>query len=231
HSTYPIQDIEQAFEILQSESKPLMVILDYGDTNLDQLEEYLSYEKKVIVNSNIKSKNGLINIALVGSGAFASAVHVPNISKLSKKYNLYAVMNRTGQSAKYIANTYGAKYATTSYDEIINDQDIDAVLIATRHDSHAELSLRALNANKHVFVEKPLAINQSELDAIKKFYDSNHTSDKPILFTGFNRRFSPYSNEIRKHTNNRINPLMIQYRMNAGYLPDDHWVHKDGGRI
>jgi predicted dehydrogenase len=103
------------------------------------------------------------------------------------------------------------------------------VLIATRHDSHAELVLKSLKAGKHTFVEKPLAVNQTELDLIKEFY--NEPGEKPVLMTGFNRRFSPFATEIKKHTSKRINPLFIQYRMNAGHIPLDQWVHEHGGRI
>lgn len=104
------------------------------------------------------------------------------------------------------------------------------ILIATRHDSHAELALQALRAGKHVFVEKPLSTTQEGLDTIKVFY-ADGIENKPVLFTGFNRRFSIYAQEIKKHTDQRINPLFIHYRMNAGYIPLDHWVHEDGGRI
>jgi predicted dehydrogenase len=103
------------------------------------------------------------------------------------------------------------------------------VLIATRHDSHAELVLKSLKAGKHTFVEKPLAVNQNELDLIKEFY--NTPGEKPVLMTGFNRRFSQFATEIKKHTDKRINPLFIQYRMNAGHIPLDQWVHEHGGRI
>jgi predicted dehydrogenase/threonine dehydrogenase-like Zn-dependent dehydrogenase len=232
HSVHPIKNIGEAFNLLQSEDSPLIVLLDYGSVNLEKLEQYVKIDKKIIVNTNIKKKNKAVNIALIGSGAFATAVHLPNIDILKNKLNLSAVMNRTGKSAKYAAQTYGANYATTNYEDILKDDDIGAVLIATPHGNHAELSLRALKANKHVFVEKPLAISSKDLEQIKLFYkQENGNHNKPILFTGFNRRFSPYSNEIRKHTDQRNNPLFIQYRMNAGYLPADHWVHKDGGRI
>ncbi len=231
HSSVKIKDVEKAFELLASEDKPLIVLLDYGKVDLSQIDDYINHDKKIVINSKINTKKDIINIALIGSGAFATSVHMPNISRLSNKYNFHAVMNRTGKSAKYAAQTYGAKYATTNYCDILNDKDIDAVLIATGHDSHADLTLQALNANKHVFVEKPLAVNEVDLQKIEEFYKNEKQSKSPVLFTGFNRRFSPYSNEIRKHTNNRINPLFIQYRMNAGYLDKDHWVHKDGGRI
>ena len=230
NGVYPIEEVTQAYESLQADNKPLMVLLDYGQVELGKIHEYLNQDKKVILHTNANKNKSIINVALVGSGGFATGMHMPNIEKLSNKYKLHAVMSRTGHSAKSVAKQYGATYATTNLEDVLNDKDIDLVMIATRHDSHASLVLQALKAGKHVFVEKPLATNQQELDLIKEFYGSN-VENKPVLFTGFNRRFSKYSSEIKKHTSKRNNPLLIQYRMNAGFIPLDHWVHENGGRI
>ena len=229
-SKYNIEQVTEAFESLQvSGAKPLMVLLDYGKVELGNIKNYLNHDRKVVLNSNPVKKE-IINIALVGAGGFATGMHLPNIEKLSSKYKLYAVVNRTGHKAKTVAEQYGASYTTTNYEDILKDENVDLVLIATRHDSHASLVLQALKAGKHVFVEKPLAINQAEIEQIKEFYSSD-IANKPMLFTGFNRRFSKYAVEIRKHTDKRVNPMMIRYRMNAGFIPLDHWVHEDGGRI
>ncbi len=229
-SVFNIDNVDQAFKKLQSESKPLMVLLEYGDFETKLIDKYLNHDRKIIINNILKIDKKTINFALIGSGSFATSVHMPNLSSLSSKYKLHAVMNRTGNSAKYVAERYNASYSTTNYNDILSDPDIDMVLISTRHDSHANLSLKALKKGKHVFVEKPMAINRDETKMISEFYDSDSKS-KPILFTGFNRRFSPYSNEIRNFTSERINPLFITYRMNAGYAETDHWIHEDGGRI
>lgn len=227
---YSIENVTAAFESLQAPGiKPLMVLLDYGMTDIENLQDYLNHDRKIILNNNPIQKD-IINVALIGAGGFATGMHLPNISKLSTKYRLHAVMNRTGHKAKAVAEQYKANYATTNYDDILNDNNVDLVLISTRHDSHAELSLKALKAGKHVFVEKPLATTQNDLNAIKAFYESD-IPNKPVLFTGFNRRFSRYTVEIKKHTDKRINPMLIRYRMNAGYIPLDHWVHEDGGRM
>ena len=156
-----------------------------------------------------------------------------NLMKLKNKFKLYAVAGQTGLKAKYIADKYEAAYATTKYDEILQDDAIDLVMICTRHDTHADLVLRSLRSGKHVFVEKPLAVKPEELDAITSFYNSHNGAQDnvPLLMVGFNRRFSPYNTVIKKVVDNRSNPLIIRYRMNAGYLPPDHWVFDQGGRI
>lgn len=229
-ATYPIKNVTEAFEVLQAPGvKPLMVLLDYGKADLNLLNQYLDHDRKVIINTRPIAKD-IINVALIGAGGFATGMHLPNLTKLSNKFRLHAVMNRTGHKAKAVATQYQANYATTDYNDILNDSDVDLVLISTRHDSHADLALKALKAGKHVFVEKPLATNREDLESIKAFYESD-AAEKPVLFTGFNRRFSRYTAEIKKHTDNRINPLMLRYRMNAGFIPLDHWIHEDGGRI
>lgn len=226
---YSIEQVTEAFESLQtSQNKPLMVLLDYGETNLTKFNEYLNQDKKIIINSTPVSRD-IINVAFVGVGGFATGMHLPNISKLTDKYKIYAIMNRSGHKAKAVAQQYGANYATSNLDDILNDDNVNLVIISTRHDSHGELTLKALKAGKNVFVEKPLATNKEELESIKKFYEGE--GDKPVLFVGFNRRFSTYVQEIKKYTSARVNPMIIRYRMNAGYVPMDHWVHENGGRM
>lgn len=221
-AVFPIDQITEAFESLQQEGKkPIIVLLDYNNPD--------SYRgSKIDLKTKTVSSN-TINVGLIGAGSFATGMHLPNMKKLKDKYNLKGVMSRTGFKAKTIADQFEAEYATANVDDILNDPKIDLVLIATRHDSHAELVLKSLKAGKHTFVEKPLAVNQTELDLIKEFY--NQPGEKPVLMTGFNRRFSPFASEIKKHTSKRINPLFIQYRMNAGHIPLDQWVHEHGGRI
>lgn len=231
NGVYPISKVEEAFSSLQSGTpRPLMVILDYGHYETSKLEEYLKHERKVCSSSKSVSRN-IVNVALIGAGGFATGMHLPNMSKLKDKYRLYSVLNRTGHKAKAVATQYGADYSTTNVDEVLSDANVDLVMICTRHDSHAELTLKALKAGKNVFVEKPLATTEDELKSISDFYADASITTKPLLMTGFNRRFSRYAAEIKKHTDGRLSPLFIRYCMNAGFIPFDHWVHEAGGRI
>ncbi|MDB2624714.1 bi-domain-containing oxidoreductase [Flavobacteriaceae bacterium] len=218
---FPIEDVTNAYESLKDKTKKsLIVLLSYGQGDIDF--------KKIETYNKVISKDK-INVGFIGAGGFVQGVHLPNMKKLGSKFNLHAVANRTGISGKNIANQYGFKYATTDSDEIINDSDIDLIIIATPHDSHGTLTLKALKAGKHVFVEKPLVTSGEELNAIKEFYNSSE--ETPMLFVGFNRRFSKYATSIKKHVAQRQNPLLIRYRMNAGFIPYDHWIHEDGGRM
>ncbi|MFT7591043.1 MAG: putative dehydrogenase/threonine dehydrogenase-like Zn-dependent dehydrogenase [bacterium] len=227
-AVYPIDQVEAAFDVLKNgeRPKPIISILDYGvDISLDAL---LPDTHRVDLKST-KTDSKRISVALVGTGGFATGMHLPNMAKMSNKYNIKAIVNRTGQKAKAVAEQYGADYATTDIQDVLNDKAIDLVMITTRHESHGSLTLQCLQAGKHVFVEKPLCINRQELSDIQSFY--KETQNPPMLMVGFNRRFSPYLKEIKKHTQNRVNPMVVHYRMNAGYIPTNHWTHEHGGRI
>jgi predicted dehydrogenase/threonine dehydrogenase-like Zn-dependent dehydrogenase len=233
---YPIEKVEEAYEELKKPIKPLMIILEYPQQLHENLQGLVKKESKVYTSSTIAKKKGIVNVAIVGAGAFATSMHLPNLERLKEKFKIYAVMSKTPNKAKAIAQQYQAHYATCHMDDILNDQDIDIVLIATRHHLHGEYVLKSLHAGKNVFVEKPLCIKEEELKGIEDFYNSKlktQNSKLPLLMVGFNRRFSKYAQEVKKHVAKRINPLFMHYRVNAGYIPLDHWVHGEegGGRI
>lgn len=230
-SIHPIEKVQEAYEALniQGAQKPLISILDYGVQ--DPANPIIPTFSEKIKTTTYTRKEKKLQVAVIGTGIFATGMHLPNLKKLSKKFQVRAVMNRTGQKASSIADQYQAAYSTTDYKAILADDEIDVVFITTRHDTHAKFALSALKAGKHVFLEKPLATTKEELDSIKAFYATNPNEDKPLLMVGFNRRFSSYLQEIKKHTASRVNPLFIHYRMNAGFIPLDHWVHEHGGRI
>ena len=233
---YPIERVEEAFEELKAPRRPIITILKYDENLPDDVDALYRNESAIQTSSAIPHKEGVINVAIIGAGSFASSTHLPNLLKLKDQYRIYAVMSKTPLNAKNIANQYHAQYATCNIDDVLNDKNIDLVMIATRHNLHGRYVLKALNAGKHVFVEKPLCINEEELRGIKEFFRSQLTAGNPqlpLLMVGFNRRFSQCTQEAKKHTNSRINPLLMHYRVNAGYIPLEHWVHTEegGGRI
>ena len=225
---YEIDNVTSAYEYLGNEN-PLMVTLNYGEP---EVQDPLKLQRRVdlLVEPDKQVSNKTIKFALVGAGSFATAMHLPNIKQIPEKFKLHAVCNRSGHKAVSVAESFGAKYGTTDINEVLNDAEVDLVLITTRHDSHGELVLKALEAGKHVFVEKPLATSQEQLDKIKHFYKGG-IEGKPILFVAYNRRFSKYIQEVHRVTENRVNPVFASYRMNAGFSPGDSWIHEEGGRI
>ncbi len=220
---FSIEEASQAFDSLKAPGlKPLMVLLQYNSSSHE-------LQRRILIESQKKKPGGKINVALVGAGSFALGMHLPNMQGLSKYYRIYAIMSRTGANAKAIAQQYEAEYATTDYLDILNDKNVDLVMITTRHNIHATMVLQALKSGKHVFVEKPLALKASELVEIKAYLEKH---PHLVLVTGFNRRFSPILADVKKKIDNRITPMIIQYTMNAGYIPKENWVHgpEGGGR-
>jgi predicted dehydrogenase/threonine dehydrogenase-like Zn-dependent dehydrogenase len=220
---YPIDQAPQAYEVLQRRGeKPLMVLLEYPNSPS-------ALERKIVLRS-VRPAAGRIKVALIGAGAFAQGMHLPNLARLRDQFEIHAVMSRTGTNARAAAQQWNASYATTDIEQVLADDEVELAIIATRHHLHAQLTMRALERGKHVLVEKPLAISETELDAIAKSFPS--TGDTPVLMTGFNRRFSPAMQRAQQILAGRTTPLIVNYRMNAGFLPGDHWVHgpEGGGR-
>lgn len=220
-----IIDIDQAsnaYEELKASNQDLLVLLHYPDGRGGDASS-----RKITNPSAISRKGGALRVALVGAGGFAKGMHLPNMESLAGKFYLHAVMSRTGHNAQATAKQFGAAYATTDISQIICDSDVDVLLIATRHNLHASMVLEGLRAGKHVIVEKPLALTQGELNSIQDFYRENPAG--PVLMTGFNRRFSPHLKRIHEVIAQRSNPMIINYRMNAGHIPLDSWVHGEEG--
>lgn len=220
---FAFDEAKNAYEYLKQE-RPLAVLLKYPQ----QLDTEAT---KINVTPHKKRAEGKIRVALIGAGAFAQTTLLPALSQLGHLFHLQAVVSKKGTTAKQFAAHYHADYCTTDYEEALKDTNVDAVLIATRHSLHAQITLAALMAGKAVFVEKPLAVNADELAAIKDYY--KNAASPPVLTVGFNRRWSPYAVRIKEAVSKRKNPLLIQYRVNAGALPRDHWTHltTEGGRI
>jgi len=175
------------------------------------------------------ASRGPIGVTLVGAGGFAQGMHLPNLRKLRDQFSLRGVVSRTGANAKAVGQQFGATFVGTDFKAAITDQDTALILIATRHHLHGSMVLEALEAGKNVLVEKPLALREVELDAIEFFYAERTGSPSPLLMTGFNRRFSPAMRQAKQWLAGRSSPLIVNYRMNAGFIPPDHWVHGDEG--
>ena len=176
-----------------------------------------------------------IGISFIGAGNFARGVLLPATKRSMKALpvntvRLLGVCAATGLSAKGTAEQFGFNYSTTDSHEVLGDDRSQIVFIATRHDSHARLAAEALRQGKHVFVEKPLAINDADLHEV--VLAAGESSG--VLMVGFNRRFAPIATEIKTRFVNRTGPMSVVYRVNAGQLPREHWAHdagEGGGRI
>jgi predicted dehydrogenase/threonine dehydrogenase-like Zn-dependent dehydrogenase len=214
---YKLEEAGKAYDELKSgDKKPLIVLFEYNKE---------SEPERKIIESDYKIKKGKINVGIIGAGGFAKGMHLPNLSKLNDIYNIYAICSKTGSNAKAIAEQYEGSYSTTDYRELLKDSKIGMVIISTHHNLHAKVAADAADAGKAVLVEKPMALNKEELDKLVGAIEKN----KVLFMVGFNRRFSPYAVKIKEVTSNRVNPMIINYRMNAGFIPKDHWVHTEEG--
>jgi predicted dehydrogenase/threonine dehydrogenase-like Zn-dependent dehydrogenase len=219
---FSIDRANDAYEALKAEGeKPLLVLLQYPPR-----PDALS--RRVEMSLPVARQAGKIRVAIAGASSFVQGMHLPNMVILRNDYEVRAIMSRTGANARGVATQYQAAYCTTDYEEILQDNQVDLVMITTRHNLHGQMVLQALRAGKHAFVEKPLTLKVDELAEIEQFYAEN--PDGPLLMVGFNRRFAPAMQKIRQVLEKRTTPIIANYRMNAGFIPPEHWVHgPDGG--
>ena len=180
------------------------------------------------------ARGGDIGIGFIGAGGFARSVLIPQIVKTGSA-RLTAVCTSTGRSAAQTAERFGFTVATTDSGEVLERAETAAVFIATRHGSHAGLVAAALRAGKHVFVEKPLCLDDAGLDEVESaLQDARGDGFEPCLMVGFNRRFSTHAGALQAAFRGRGTPMVVNYRVNAGVVPAESWLHdpeEGGGRI
>lgn len=225
---YPFDEAGKAYEGIQNDpGNHIITILDYGVKLGAETEK----ARPIQISEPKPINNEIIKIGLIGAGSFATTTLLPIIADHPDKYCLKTIVNRSGEKAINAARQFKAEKISSNQEDIFNDPDINLVMICTRHNNHAELVLTGLKAGKNVYVEKPLATTLDQLEEIKQFYRENEGAVVPTLMVGFNRRFSKHAQEIKRLLDNRTAPVFIRYRMNAGFVPADVWVHGDGGRI
>ena len=195
--------------------------------SLLEYPETVSRASKVEVHTAAFYGDGAA-IGIIGAGNFTKMSMLPALEKAHAQ--LTYIASASGVSGTALAKKHKIAISTTDYKDILRDQNVNAVMITTRHNMHARQVIESLEAGKHVFVEKPLAINLDELNQIKVAYQAQSNS----LTVGFNRRFSPHAEAIKKALGNDPGPMNIVATMNAGFIPESVWIHDmqvGGGRI
>lgn len=212
---------ETAYKMITSGSEPhLGVILGYSETTAS-IEAHFA---------PAKIKTGTCVLGVVGAGNFAKSVLLPQLKKIPNVV-LHTLATQRGATAEHGKETFGFQHATADADDVFNNPDINAVLIATRHDSHAAMTAQALNAGKSVLVEKPLALDLTQLNQV---IEARNAADAAIFQVGFNRRFSPMAKKLKAAFSDQASPKVMNFRVNAGAIDGDHWVQSSdegGGRI
>lgn len=230
---FPIDRAKRAYELIMGGS---------GESFLGVVIQYDSASRQcrsltLLPSSSTQGRPrlgvGQVGVGLLGAGGFASSTLIPAM-KLAPNTSLVAVCAATGAHAQHAARKFGFRNCTTNENEVICDPNVNAVVVATRHHLHAKQVLEALKNGKHVFCEKPLCLSEDELRSIVRQHQSMPTSERPLLMVGFNRRFAPLIVRVKEFLSTTSEPLTLHYRINAGYLPPDHWVNdreQGGGRV
>ena len=223
---FPIDTAEEAYELIESGTEPYLgIVLTYPEVPQ-------SSGKHLIELKAPTQPKGKISVGCLGAGNFARLVLLPMISRVTD-FHPRLLCSAGGVNAAHTGSKLGFEAATTDEDEVFNDPHIDALFIMTRHDQHARQVVKAIEARKHVFVEKPLALTLEEMEELESTLAAA-PDPKPLLMVGFNRRFSPAAVKVRDFFARVPEPLTVSVRFNAGPIPQDHWTQDDkvgGGRI
>lgn len=222
---FPVDSAATAYQALGNpEKRPIAILFEYpaeikiasAITRTVQLKPAAVDQEK-------------IGVAVIGTGGFARAYHLPNVHHLPF-FDLKAVVNRTGAIAQKMAEKYGAQYFTSDYMDVIKDNNVHMVIISTRHNLHAPIAIEAAKGGKHIFTEKPLALTYEQCKDVYEAVIAN----KVNLTVGFNRRFSPLAQKLKRLTEKRNNPLVIHITVNSSGMKTDHWINdpvEGGGAI
>jgi len=217
--TFNFKEAPKAYQLIVDKTEAFTGVLLKYDT-----------DKKISATVQLKNTNavaGKAAIGFIGAGSFAGNVLLP---ALKDDCSFVGIATNRPNNARNIADKYGFNYCTGNVNELMEDKNINTIFIATRHDSHAGYVMDALKHNKNVFTEKPLCLHEAELEEIKDLYQKS----KSLVMLGFNRRFAPQIIKAKAFFDKLNVPLSINYRINAGTIDADHWVHDKnvgGGRI
>jgi len=226
---FSINEAGQAYELITGKHKQpfLGVLLTYPQTSREQPEARIT---NPLASQHTVPISGSLGLGVLGAGNYANAVFLPAVRRAGGIARI-GIASASGLSARHASQRFDFGFAASSEKEILENPDINVVAILTRHQSHARQVLSAMRLGKHVFCEKPLAINSKELAEIADYLK---TSPSTLLMVGFNRRFAPLAVRLKSFLGDRSEPLVAHYRVNAGYLPLNHWTQDPawgGGRI
>ena len=219
---FPIDAAEHAYELISGDSPSLGILLEYPGLQITEESRVVNFNSYPS-NSDSTKESG---VSFIGSGNYATRSLMPAFKKSGAK--LINVASANGVSGMHAGRKFGFEKTTTDNDSIFNDPSTDAIVITTRHNSHADFVIKAVDSGKHVFVEKPLCLKLEELNKIEAVYDKSES--KPTIMVGFNRRFSPQIQKIKQLLLGTSGPKSFIFNINAGHIDEDHWTQdKDVG--
>ncbi|HMG72542.1 MAG TPA: bi-domain-containing oxidoreductase [Pyrinomonadaceae bacterium] len=217
---FKLAESERAYELITGDQPYLGVVLQYDPER--------ELEQRIPLAAKPSAPAASVRVGLIGAGGYAKAMLLPNFKAAGAEFQ--SIATASGVTARAVGEQHGFRFCVSSAEEVIDDDQTNLIVIATRHDMHAKLTQRSLERGRHVFVEKPLALNDEELDGVLAAAERAGAQ----LMVGFNRRFSPLARRARELFAERAAPLSINYRVNGGRIPRGHWAHdpkEGGGRI
>ena len=223
---FPLEQAEEAYRVLYEE-RPLGIVLEYQAAAA-------APARTIAVTSDVQRSSPVDapRLGFIGAGNYATAVLIPAFAATPAR--LLRVASAAGLSSVHAAKRHGIAEATTDSAAMFTASDLDAVVITTRHNSHARMVQQAVSAGKHVFVEKPLAVTAQELAELKATYDDLPATSRPALMVGFNRRYAPHIQTLTRAMDKAAAPAALIMTVNAGAIPADHWTQDPeigGGRL
>lgn len=222
----PIAEGKQAYELLTGKEPYLGVLLTYGDETKPKDNRVVNRQAPAV-----RIHPGeMLALGVLGAGNYALATFLPAIKKVGGIAPI-GIVSATGVSAQHAARQYGFGFSASDPEDLLGDPAINLLAILTRHNLHTPQVLQAFAAGKHVYCEKPLAIDKKQLTQISKALQKG---DQPLLMLGFNRRFAPLAVKLKAFVDKREEPLYAHFRVNANMIPADHWINDPkvgGGRI
>ena len=225
---YQFLDAPKAYNEILNNRDALGVVLEYANADKIMMKKRVEFNE-----STSREKHNEVNIGVIGAGNFTKLIVLPILKDSTA--NLIGISSGKGLSSSLAAKKFGFDYSTTDYKALLTDERINTIFITTRHNLHSKMVIEALKAGKNVFVEKPLAINMEQLAAVVKCcQELMSRNEMPQLMVGFNRRFSPFIEDLKRKTQGRSSGLSMNMSINAGALPKDLWVHDEnigGGRV
>ena len=217
---FNLAESELAYQLITGDEPYLGVVLQY-DTERE-------LESRIPIAAKTSAPVARVRLGMIGAGGYAKAMLLPNFKSAGAEFQ--SIATASGVTARSVGEQHGFRFCVSRAEEVIDDQETNLIVIATRHDTHARLAQQGLERGRHVFVEKPLALNEEELAGVMAAAEQSPGR----LMVGFNRRFSPSAVAAKELFANRTAPLSINYRVNAGRVPPGHWAHdpqEGGGRI
>ncbi len=223
---YKIENAEEAYEVVGGSEPSLGIVLEYPNSPLSASEQ----DKQTVQFAHPTRGDGQASISFIGAGNYATAVLIKAFQETGAR--LRSVASSAGVSGVHAGRKFGFEETTTDTNSLFADSKSNAIVITTRHDSHAGFVLQSIASGKHVFVEKPLCLTLDELGQIEKEAESSQT--KTLLMVGFNRRFAPQVQRVKALLRAVSGPKTFVMTVNAGAIPADHWTQdgeQGGGRI